>query len=217
MRKDERGTILVEFVGYFWLFYLLIISILSLVNIVTAQARVHYALTETASTVSMYSYVISAANRAPRNGDTVMREINETLNTLNKFKNGFAVWEGSAPSKALAAGSKFYFGQAQSAILQSEIERMFYYNLAAGAQSGEDYLRSVRISNVKLTDLGPVDQKAYGSTSVYRDHQQNIKLSIEYEIDYSFMGLPIPFVPTLRVGQSVMTKTWFQMRGYNFS
>ena len=216
LRKDEKGTILVEFVAYFWLFYLLIISILSLVNIVTAQARVHYALTETASTVSMYNYIISAGIRAPRNGATVVNEINETLNTLNKFKPGFAAWEGSAPGKALAAGSQFYYGSTQTAALKGEIERMFYFNLAAGSQSGEDYLRSVRITNVKLTDLGPVDQKATGKTSVYRDHNQNIKLSVEYEIDYSFMGLPIPFVPKLHVAQSVMTRTWYQMRGYYY-
>jgi len=97
MRNDERGTVLIEFIGSFLLFFLLIISILSLVNIVTAQARVHYALTETANTMSMYGYVMSAASNAPHTASTsapqAMQDINETLDRLNNFRRNFSGWK----------------------------------------------------------------------------------------------------------------------------
>ena len=45
MKRDENGYIVVETIGCFVLFVFLMTSILSLINIVTLQARVHYALT----------------------------------------------------------------------------------------------------------------------------------------------------------------------------
>ena len=56
MRQDQRGYIVVETIGSFLLFTLLIVSILTMINIVTVQARVHAALTQACETVSMYSY-----------------------------------------------------------------------------------------------------------------------------------------------------------------
>ena len=41
MRRDERGYIVVETIGSFLLFVLAVTSILSLINIVAVQARVH--------------------------------------------------------------------------------------------------------------------------------------------------------------------------------
>ena len=58
MRKDKNGYIVVETVGAFLLLVLLMLSILSLVNIVAVQARIHYALTQAAESMSMYSYVL---------------------------------------------------------------------------------------------------------------------------------------------------------------
>lgn len=54
MGKNENGYITVETLGTFLPFVLLVVSILSLVNIVTAQTRVHYALTQTANAISVY-------------------------------------------------------------------------------------------------------------------------------------------------------------------
>ncbi|MCL2202230.1 MAG: hypothetical protein FWB75_09715, partial [Oscillospiraceae bacterium] len=61
MKKDDRGHIAVETVCAFIPFVLLVVSILSLVNIVVLQARVHYALTQTAKTLSVYCYTLEAA------------------------------------------------------------------------------------------------------------------------------------------------------------
>ena len=48
MKRDEGGYIVVETITSFLLFVLLNISILSLINIVTVQSRIHYAVTQAA-------------------------------------------------------------------------------------------------------------------------------------------------------------------------
>ncbi len=221
MRNDDRGTILIEFIGSFLLFFLLIISILSLVNIVTAQARVHYALTETANTMSMYGYVMSAAKTAQyvagQDTTQAMREINEALEKLNNFRRGipgWRQWKDSAPAKAMQAASSLSYSAAELSSLRGQVEQLIYNNLSAGSQSGQDYLISARITSLKLTDFAPQRAPTHGKLSSYINDQYNIKLTVEYEIDYSFMGLPLPFEPKLRVAQSVMTKVWYQKDGY---
>ena len=215
MRKNEKGTILIEFIGSFLLFFLLIISILSLVNIVTAQARVHYALTETANTLSMYGYVLSATDQvSSQEAEEPADDINAILNKLNQFQSGFSSWEGSAPSQALQSVMGAFLGEVQASALKGVINELVLSNLATGAQSGEEYLRSVRISNLELTEFASPGSGTVGKESTLYDSQDNIKLTVEYEIDYTFMGLPIPFEPKLKVAQSVKTKMWFQREGY---
>ena len=60
MKRDQGGYIVVETIACFTLFVFLMMSILSLINIVTVQARVHYAITQAAETLSMYSYTLDA-------------------------------------------------------------------------------------------------------------------------------------------------------------
>jgi hypothetical protein len=62
--RSARGYIVVETIACFLLFVFLVVSIISLINIVTVQARVHYALTQAAETVSMYSYVLEVTGLA---------------------------------------------------------------------------------------------------------------------------------------------------------
>ncbi len=56
--RKSGGYIVVETISVFILFVFLMVAILSLINIVTVQARVHYAVTQAAETISMYSYVL---------------------------------------------------------------------------------------------------------------------------------------------------------------
>ena len=94
MKKDENGYITVETLGCFLMFTLLIITILSIISIVTVQARVHYALTQTAETVSMYSYVLDltgAASHIQNNSakaGAVQGQVDEFKSNLNGLLNG---------------------------------------------------------------------------------------------------------------------------------
>jgi len=52
--------------------------------------------------------------------------------------------------------------------------------------------------------------------SVLIDSKGNIKLVVEYEIMYTFGGLKLPFKPTLRVTQAVITKAWLNGSGKGY-
>lgn len=89
MKRDERGYIVVETLGCFTLFVFLMISILSLINIVAVQARVHYAITQAAETISMYSYTLEAMGAADHlmssagRADAVEGDANKFVTNVN--------------------------------------------------------------------------------------------------------------------------------------
>jgi len=119
MNEDENGYIVVETIGTFIPFVLLVISILSIVNIVALQARVHYALTHTANTISMYSYTLEVlgvanglttlSNKATRDTASISSfrdNINSVLSGIDAFALLRGVASGTEPSELLhsAAG-----------------------------------------------------------------------------------------------------------------
>jgi len=89
MKRNEGGYIVVETVGSFTLFVFLVISILSLINIVTVQARVHYAITQAAETLSMYAYTLDAMGAADHlmasagRADAVTAEAEQLVDNTN--------------------------------------------------------------------------------------------------------------------------------------
>lgn len=58
MRKNEDGTIALETCLAFIPLIIMVMAIVSLVDVSVTQAKMHYALTQTANTVSMYGYVM---------------------------------------------------------------------------------------------------------------------------------------------------------------
>lgn len=99
-KSDEGGYIVVETIGAFVPFVLLVISILSLVNIVTVQARVHYALTQAANTISMYSYVLDVTGTADHilkndaNAGAAAEDIGGTVGDINQVLEGIQGFSG---------------------------------------------------------------------------------------------------------------------------
>ena len=94
MRQDECGYIVVETTLAFTLLILLLTSILVLIQIVTMQARIHYALTQTAQTISMYSYVLDLTGISDRvsnlqsQGEGAADRVASFKNNLNDILNG---------------------------------------------------------------------------------------------------------------------------------
>jgi hypothetical protein len=254
MRSNEQGTILIEFVGSFLLFFLLVISILSLVNIVTAQARMHYALTETANTLAMYGEVIHAADleslSSGHDSSSTMSLLSKVFSVVSDLAGGGMPWDGSAPAGAVASLASYYSGLIPKTGFERVAKPLLISNLSAGPMSGEDYLRSVRIQSVKVTGYTvpykvvtgsgsinlfgsssssssvtwhslEIDQKNGGVSTTDTEssarHRQMFRLTVEYEIDYSFMGLPLPFNPKLKVTQSVATRMWMGGSGEGYS
>lgn len=100
MKRDENGYIVVETILCFTLLVFLMVSILSLINIVTVQARMHYALTQTAETVSMYCYALDKigfaeplmgiaekAEKTQKEIDTFKGNIDDLTGALNSLMN----------------------------------------------------------------------------------------------------------------------------------
>ena len=224
MLKNEKGHIVVETVGTFIPFTLLVISILSLVNIVTMQARVHNALTQTANAISMYSYVFKITGTAD---DLIMLDskasegaemIDAVLSGISAFtgSGGFDVGGGTRALDAAqqAVGDPRHMVQSLAnyginelrSIMSTEIVRpMLMRFLSLGSKTGEEYLESIRVVSFDLTD------------SIIIDQNGNIKLTAHYEVEYTFGALRIPFTPTLRITQTAVTKAWLGGSGEGYT
>ena len=213
MFRDENGYIVVETVGTFIPFVLLVVSILSLVNIVALQSRVHNALTQTANTLSMYSYVLKATGAA----DSLMSsdsKANSTAENINSVMNGIESlskgrgFDADAGNRALNAAEElvgnpktmaqnfasYGIGELRSLASEQLVRPLVGRYLANGNISGDEYLRSVRVVNFNFGDCIIIDRNG------------NIKLTVDYEIEYTFGALRLPFGPTLKVSQTVVTK-----------
>lgn len=250
MRKDEQGTILVEFIGSFLLFVLLLASILSLVNIVTVQARIHYALTQTANTLSMYGYVLNVtgmdnslmniaggAAKVQSEIDAQMDDINEVFSHINELDldgvqkssasagDRFARWADNTrenPKETLQLIAQYGLHNGESALLEQLLRPLMIHYLSNGSMSGEEYLRSMRINDsLEFYDFAIFGPASTGggllADSVLLDENGQVRLTVQYEVDYSFLGLPLPFEPKLKITQSAMTGMWLggSGEGYN--
>ena len=216
MCRDERGHIVVETVGTFIPLTLLIISILSLVNIVTVQARVHYALTQTAMTLSVYSYALEVTGVAnslttlDNKSSRVVGEVSSVLGGLSSAFSGINSMTGgtfaniedsiSTMDRLVNDAKHGLMGQ----MLNGLIRPIIIGYLSNGDVSGEEYLQRFGVRNFRL---GP---------SVLLDRDGNIKLTVQYEIDYTFGALPLPFGPTLSVTQTAITKAWLNGSGEGY-
>jgi len=223
MRRDDNGYVVVETVGTFIPFVLLVISILSLVNIVTLQARVHNALTQAANSLSMYSYVLKATgvagnlvslnDKAGTAGDTIDAVLTG-INSLSKGNGldgdvGDRVLSGAEsavgdPKTMIQSLANYGIDELRNVASAQLVNPLIGRYLANGDISSEEYLRTVRVVNLELSDCVIIDRNG------------NIKLTAEYEIEYTFGALKIPFGPTLKVTQTVVTKAWLDGSGEGY-
>lgn len=194
MRRDENGYIVVETIGCFLLFVLLIISILSLINIVVVQARIHFALTQAAESISMYSYVLERTGVAggiiasAGKADQVESEINTFKDNINGVIEGI---QSIDPSQIGASGEAAVdqvgsWVDKTAADPQNTIQLMMNYSLqelggkafeelirplvgrylSNGKISGNDYLRTFRvIDGLAGLDFYSFDAFDMGATS----------------------------------------------------
>ena len=203
MREDEKGYIVVETIGTFIPFVLIVISILSLVNIVTLQSRMHHALTQTALTLSMYCYVLEAMGAA--NDLAILDEkANEFSESVSSVYDGISALSDNPEGmlQGLAnLGLNELRGYASSALLNPLI--MSY--LINGEATAEEYLANTRVKNFELTDCIIIDRNG------------NVKLTAFYEVEYTFGSLKLPFTPTLKITQTVVTKAWLGGSGERYT
>lgn len=251
MERKKNGYIVVETIGCFLLFVFLNISILSLINIVTVQTRIHYALTQAAETLSMYSYILEATgvadhlvNSAEKSeevvsqGTEVIGNINTVISSLENLDfdglgdstgaiydqaSGFVETAKDNPQEILQGLLHYEIQELSSAALGACVRPLVGWYLTNGDQSGDEYLQAAHVTggldglsfytpdNVSFDTDSNRLVAATGEKSRFLDSGGNIKLVVQYEIDYTFGGLELPF-KKLEVTQEVMTKAW--LNGY---
>jgi len=171
--RDENGYIVVETIGAFIPFVLLIVSILSLVNIVALQTRVHYALTQAANTLSMYSYTLqvtgiadklrlidSQASKVTKGVDEMKSDINGVLDGINSlsFRDVSASGKAAAdrvigwgesiaddPKAVLAIILNYGLNEGRNAIFELLVRPLVGRYLSNGNVSGDEFLKSANV------------------------------------------------------------------------
>lgn len=242
-RKDEGGYIVVETLGSFTLFVLFMVAILSLINITVVQVRVHYAMTQAAQALSMYSYVLDVTgaaghmtNMAGQAGQ-VQGEIDQFRENLDGLMSGL---ENLAPDQVGASGEAV-LGQAQgwiedtasdpkqtlrlvlnyglqeveNSVFAAGVKAMVGRYLSNGAMSGDEFLKAFGVEE-GLDGLTFYDFDGAGNDSILLDADGNVKLAVRYEVNYTFGALPLPFEPSLKISQVVKTKAWLGGSGEGY-
>lgn len=249
---------MVETIGSFLLFVLLNCSILTLINVVVVQTRMHYALTQAAQAVSMYSYVLDRVGAAEHlqnmagKAERTETEINEFKTNLNGVIDGInqlasgnftgagldelgshgdalltQVGEGvdalaSDPkamlqymvSYGLQQGVNWGFGQVAEALVCRY--------LSNGSRTGEQFLEDFHVvggrDGLTLSTVSLADREnTRADDSVLLTGAGDVKLIVQYEIEYTFGGLPLPFEkPVLAVTQEAVTRAWLSGKGEGY-
>ena len=200
--RDDKGYIVVETVGTFIPFVLIVISILSLVNIITLQSRIHHALTQTALTLSMYCYVLEVTGMSDSLAtlDDKAAAFSDSIGSVFDGINALTDDPGAMVQGLTNFGLNTLLGYATAEVVNPIV--MSY--LVSGDMSGEDYLKSVRVTDFSLTDCALIDRN------------ENVKLTAFYKVEYTFGALRLPFTPTLNITQSVVTKAWLGGSGEGY-
>lgn len=243
MHKDENGYIVIETIGAFIPFVFLIVSILSLINIVTLQSRVHYALTQSANTLSMYSYTLEVtgvaknlvtmgnkANKVTKEIDGMKDDISAVFTGLNGLSgaeavvdraSGWATSAGENPTEALQGLLNCAMAEGSKAAFSGLARSIVSGYLANGDMTGDEYLKSVNVigglDGLIFYDFDLFDINSTGENdSVLIDKDGNVKLVVRYDVEYKFGILPLPFNPKLSITQSVKTKAWLNGSGKGY-
>ena len=240
MKRDEGGYIVVETITSFLLFVLLNISILSLINIVTVQSRIHYAVTQAAEAVSMYTYslnvmgvtdhLVTNAKKAAGAEDslnTVKTHINDVISAINSLdakktlESGKALYKDGVdtissvredPEPAVQLFLNYNLQEGLDALFAAAIRPLIGRYLANGDMTGDEYLKTFHVEGglggLQFNDFDALDlNTTVSDDSRFLTGEENVKIVVEYNIDYTFGALPLPFTK-LHICQEVMTRAW---------
>ena len=237
--RDEDGYIVVETVGAFMLFVFFIASILALINVVAIQAKVHYAITQTAQTLSMYSYFYEITGDSAKyvDGTAIKRiepdELKDGLTVISTAVdlfagNGF----GTFGKTANDAGSELFTNPDNTVDLyldgvnsrsfgEEAVRPLIERYLRNGSMSADQYLKFLGVKrgfyDISIFGLDAhLDRIEDGGVDTsylkFIRKDGSIVITVEYYVPYSFWGLPLPFT-NLYIVQSAATRCWLGGEG----
>ncbi len=220
MIKDEKGYIVIEAIGAFLPFVFLIISILSLVNIVALQSRIHYAMTETANAISIYAYTLEVTGVASEivgiseRGDKFAAKADDIKKNLDILvRNVTDISETSVDDAYNSASNIYSTGEA---ILENPKE-VLNYIVSSGVDAASSivifqplisrYLTNGEMSALEyLESANVIGGLELSNGTNFLDKDGNIKIVVNYDVHYKFGLLPVG--PILPITQTVKTKAW---------
>ena len=225
MCKNENGSIIIETLISFVLFASLCWGILSIISITTLQARVHYALTQTAIELSVYGYVVhalgfsdnlAAMSAGASEAQEMFNNINIMINTLD-IEGGIGM-AGDIADDPMAIISNLLSYGLTLASHELIIRPIFNKYLRLGNQSAADYLRNNRVRGEAGFISGLMGHEIDFTGSHLITENGNIVIVATYNIDFTFGILPIPErFRTIEVVQSVKTRVWLGGYGEGFN
>lgn len=249
MRHNDGGYIVVETIASFMLFVFLNISILSLINIVTVQARVHYAVTQATEAVSMYTYALNLMgvtdhlvnNAKKAEGvetgiDNVKSHINDAIAAIEAldvskavgagktlYQDGVNIYNGieEDPEAAVQLFLNYGTQAGLDSLFAKAMRPLVGHYLSNGSMSGNDYLKLANVegglSGLSFNDFITLDpQSKTGNDSRFLTGDENVKVVVQYDVDYTFGALPLPFTK-LHITQEVMTRAWLNGVGKGYT
>lgn len=206
MIRNQYGYIMVETLISFSLFFFLIGSILGLVNIINLQSRVHFALTQTAEKISMcsyYGYVISENSLDPDQFIQSSREFQGVSGISQEEQT-----ENSGNFELFSLFLELEEDVVKEGVLEEIILSFMSHYLKNGEQSGEEYLDSVYVVN-GLNGFSLFSEGEDNDCRSYYDIEEGVlQIHLEYQVNWNFFGVPLPFSPTVEMSQGVKTKLW---------
>lgn len=182
-RKNESAYLYVEASITFVLLLLMMASILALVNISMAQAKIHHALTQTANEMAISSYDEKEYNKMSLQyvKDRVYYYLGDSIGSLS---------EGEAFVNHLIKETDI---DAEQGIAD------FKLKVDAKLLKGESDDYSYFYDN----SLVAVDEKR---KELNNDYGFDIRITADYKIEYGFSILPLPKNFSLPVRQTVITR-----------
>lgn len=227
MRRDQGGYIVIETVGCFVLFILLLGSIINLINIVTLQAKMHFALTQTAETLSIYTYALDKLNHSGAAEDDFAENLDDLINGLEGFSQsqGREIAGGKYGMQEAVDGKDsvdilldyIHCGDGGSInyLYWDAIHDLMNRYLSNGSLTGDEYLNQVGVvSNTGERGKGVDALSFYAFPWTYLstdgmplNDDGDIVIQVTYFVDYTFGALPLPFT-RLRMTQQVYARAW---------
>ena len=115
------------------------------------------------------------------------------------------------PEAAVQLFLNYNLQEGLDALFAAAIRPLIGRYLANGDMTGDEYLKTFHeggLGGLQFNDFDALDlNTTVSDDSRFLTGEENVKIVVEYNIDYTFGALPLPFTK-LHICQEVMTRAW---------